>query len=135
MLEPLKNIAEHFRRRSILALISDLYEDPDDLLEALKPYRILGNDLVVFHVLDPAELEFPYADASRFEDLETGEELPIVPDAFADQYRKLMREHIEALRSKCSEARIDYVLLDTSKPLDDALFQYLGNRERLMRVR
>jgi len=135
ILDPLKTIAEHFRRRSIVALISDLYEDPDDLLEALKPYRILGNDLVVFHVLDPAELDFPYRDASRFEDLETGEELPIVPESFADEYRKLMREHIEALRSKCSEARIDYVMLDTSKPLDDALFQYLGNRERLMRVR
>ena len=135
MLEPLAKIAEHFRRRSILALISDFYENPDDLLEALKPYRILGNDLIVFHVLDPAELEFPYTEASRFEDLETGEEIPIVPDSLAEQYRRLMREHIEALRSKFAEARIDYVLLDTSKPLDDALFHYLGNRERLMRVR
>ena len=135
MLEPLAKIAEHFRRRSILALISDFYENPDDLLEALKPYRILGNDLIVFHVLDPAELEFPYTEASRFEDLETGEEIPIVPDSLAEQYRQLMREHIEALRSKFAEARIDYVLLDTSKPLDDALFHYLGNRERLMRVR
>ena len=135
MLEPLQKIAEHFRRRSIVALISDFYEDPDDLLEALKAYRILGNDLVVFHVLDPAELDFPYTQASRFEDLETGEEIPIVPDSLADQYRKLMREHIEALTTKFSEARIDYVLLNTSKPLDDALFHYLGNRERLMRVR
>jgi uncharacterized protein (DUF58 family) len=135
MIEPLQNIAEHFRRKSILALISDFYEDPDDLLEALKPYRILGNDLVVFHVLDPAELTFPYAEASRFEDLETGEEVPVIPESFADQYRKLMREHIEALTTRFSEARIDYVVLDTSKPLDDALFHYLGNRERLMRVR
>jgi hypothetical protein len=128
-------VAEHFRRKSILALISDFYEDPDELLEALKPYRVLGNDLVVFHVLDPAEIEFPYTEASRFEDLETGEEVPVVPDAFADQYRKLMREHIDTLTAKFSEARIDYVLLNTSKPLDDALFHYLGNRERLMRVR
>ncbi len=112
MLEPLQKMAEHFRRKSILALISDFYEDPDDLLEALKPYRILGNDLVVFHVLDPAELDFPYTEASRFEDLETGEEVPVVPDSFADQYRKLMREHIEALTTKFSEARIDYVLLE-----------------------
>ena len=58
-----------------------------------------------------------------------------MPESFAEQYRKLMHEHIEAIRAKCSEARIDYVLMNTSKPLDDALFQYLGNRERLMRVR
>jgi uncharacterized protein (DUF58 family) len=135
MLVPLQKVAEHFRRKSILAIISDFYEDPDDVLEALKPYRILGNDLVVFHVLDPAEIEFPYSEASRFEDLETGEEVPVVPESFADQYRKLMREHIDALTTKFSEARIDYVTLDTSKPLDDALFHYLGNRERLMRVR
>jgi uncharacterized protein (DUF58 family) len=135
MIEPLQKMAEHFRRKSIIALISDFYEDPDDLLEAMKPYRILGNDLVVFHVLDAAELDFPYSEASRFEDLETGEEVPVVPESFAEQYRKLMQEHIEAIRGKCSEARIDYVLLNTSKPLDDALFQYLGNRERLMRVR
>jgi len=135
MLEPLQKIAEHFRRRSIVALVSDFYEDPDDLLEALKAYRILGNDLVVFHVLDPAEIDFPYTEASRFEDLETGEEIPVVPDSLAAQYRKLMREHIDALTTKFSEARIDYVLLNTSRPLDDALFHYLGNRERLMRVR
>jgi len=105
------------------------------VLEALKPYAFLGNDLVVFHVLDPAEIEFPYDQPSRFLDLESGEEAPVVPEGFADQYRKMMQEHIEALRSKCSESRIDYMLLNTSKPLDEALFAYLGNRERLMRVR
>lgn len=135
IVEPLQRIAEHFKRRSILALISDLYEDPDDLLEALKPYRILGNDLIVFHVLDPAELDFPYTEASRFEDLESGEEMPIVPDSLAEQYRALMREHIETLTTKFSEARIDYVQLNTARPLDDALFHYLGNRERLVRIR
>jgi uncharacterized protein (DUF58 family) len=135
ILDPLGKVAEHFKRRSIVALISDFYEDPDDLLESLKPYRTLGNDLVVFHVLDPAEITFPYRDASRFEDLETGEDVPVVPESFAEQYRALMQEHISALRTKFSDARIDYVLLDTSKPLDDALFSYLGTRERLMRVR
>ena len=135
LLAMLSNIAEHFKRRSIVALISDLYENPEDILEALKPYAYLGNDLVVFHVLDPAEITFPYRDASRFMDLESGEEIPVVPEAFAEQYRKMIREHIESLRTKCSESRIDYVLLDTSKPLDEALFSYLGNRERLKRVR
>jgi uncharacterized protein (DUF58 family) len=131
----LNRMAEHFKRRSIVALISDLYESPDDLLDALKPYSFLGNDLVIFHVLDPAEIEFPYQDASRFRDLESGEEVPVVPEVFAEQYRKMMQEHIEAIRTKCAEARIDYVLINTAKPLDEALFSYLGNRERLMRVR
>jgi uncharacterized protein (DUF58 family) len=131
----LDRLAEHFKRRSIVVLISDLYENPSDLMEALKPYRALGNDLVVFHVLDPAEITFPYTDASRFQDLESGEEVPVVPEVFADQYRQMMREHIDALTTKCSESRIDYLQLQTSQPLDEALFLYLGNRERLMRVR
>jgi uncharacterized protein (DUF58 family) len=135
VLATLGKVAEHFKRRSIIALISDLYENPDDVLEAMKPYRYLGNDLVVFHVLDPAELDFPYKDASRFQDLESGEEIPVIPDSFADEYRQMMRAHIDALTTKFSEARIDYVQLNTSKPLDEALFAYLGNRERLMRVR
>jgi len=135
ILEPLARLAEHFKRRSIVALISDLYESPDAVLEALKPYKFLGNDVVVFHVLDPAEIDFPYTDPSRFEDLESGEEVPVVPESFADQYREMMRAHIDAFTTRCSEARIDYMLVNTSRPLDDALFTYLGNRERLMRVR
>jgi uncharacterized protein (DUF58 family) len=135
LLAMLSRAAEHFKRRSIVALMSDLYEDPDALMDALKPYRFLGNDLVVFHILDPAEIDFPYTDASRFQDLESGEEVPVVPEVFAKQYRKLVQEHIDAIRTKCSEARIDYVLLRTSQPLDEALFAYLGNRERLMRTR
>jgi len=135
LLANLTRLAEHFKRRSIVALMSDLYENPDDLLEALRPYRSLGNDLVIFHVLDPAEITFPYSDPSRFVDAESGEEVPVVPEVFAEQYREMIRTHIETLRSRCSDSRIDYVLLDTSKPLDEALFAYLGNRERLMRVR
>jgi hypothetical protein len=128
-------MAERFKRRSIVVLISDLYENPADLLDVLKPYSFGGNDVVVFHVLDPAEISFPYEEPSRFVDLESGDEMPVVPDRFAEQYRALVQEHIGALRSKCSEARIDYTLLDTSGALDEALFNYLGNRERLMRVR
>jgi len=135
LLQVLDKAAEHFKRRSIVVLISDLYENPSDLLEALKPYRFIGNDVIVCHVLDPAEIDFPYRDASRFQDLESGEELPIVPDAFAKQYRQMMQEHINALSTKCADVRIDYLQLTTSKPLDEALFNYLGNRERLMRIR
>jgi len=133
--EPIKKMAEHFRRRGILALVSDFYEEPDIILEAIKPLRFLGNDLMVFHVLDPAETDFGYDEASSFEDLESGEQLPIVPEALAAQYRSLVQEHIAALRSRFSEHRIDYTVLNTAEPLDQALFNYLSGRERLMRVR
>jgi uncharacterized protein (DUF58 family) len=135
LIAPITKMAEHFKRRSVLALISDFYEEPDVILEAIKPLRFLGNDLMVFHVLDPAEIEFKYDDASSFEDIESGEQIPVVPEALSAQYRALMQEHIDALTTKFSEHRIDYTMLNTSKPLDHALFSYLSMREKMMRVR
>jgi uncharacterized protein (DUF58 family) len=134
-LRALSDLAEHFKRRSILALISDFYEEPDAVLEAIKPLRFLGNDLIVFHVLDPAEIEFTYEDASAFEDLESGEQIPVVPEALTEQYRTLIREHTAALAAKFSEHRIDYTLLNTADPLDQALFSYLSSRAKLAHVR
>jgi len=132
---PMHKIAEHFGRRGILVLISDLYEEPDAVLESIGPLRFRGHDMIVFHLLDPAELNFEYADPSAFEDLESGEQIPVVPESLAEQYRALIREHSEALRSKFSELRIDYALLNTSTPLDQALFKYLSMREQLSRVK
>jgi len=132
---PLKDMSEHFKRRSILVLISDFYEDPQAIVEAVAPLRFRGHDMIVFHLLDPAEIEFNYDQASAFEDLESGEQIPIVPEALREQYRQLVREHSEALRSKFSELRIDYALLNTATPLDHALFSYLSMREQLSRVR
>jgi len=132
---PITKAAEYFKRRGFVALISDLYEDPDKIIDAVKPLNMLGNDLLIFHVLDKAELEFTYNDASRFRDMETNEELPIVPESFTKEYRKLMANHIEALRSHCAANRIDYSVVDTSKPLDEALFRYLATRQKMSRVR
>src|SRR5262249_6260622 len=125
----------HFKRRGILALISDFYEDPDAVLEAIKPLRFLGNDLIVFHVLDPAEIDFGYDEPSAFQDLESGEQIPVVPESLAGPYRALVREHVAALGARFSEHRIDYTLLNTGEPLDHALFSYLSSREKLMHVR
>jgi uncharacterized protein (DUF58 family) len=132
---PLYAMAEHFKRRGILVLLSDFYDEPDNILEAIKPLKFLGNDLIVFHVLDPAEIDFGYDDASSFEDLETGEQIPVVPQSLVKEYRQMIQAHILALTTKFSEHRIDYTLLNTAEPLDRALFSYLSSRERLMRVR
>ena len=132
---PLNKMAEHFKRRGILLLISDFYDEPDAILDALKPLRYLGNDLIVFHVLDPQEIDFEFDDASTFEDLESGEQIPVVPQSFRAEYRRLIQEHINRLSTMFSEQRIDYALCNTKQPLDHALFSYLSSREKLSRVR
>jgi uncharacterized protein (DUF58 family) len=132
---PLARVAEHFVRRGLLVLVSDLYEDPEVLARALGKLRFRGHDLIVFHLLDPAELQFTFDDPASFEDLETGEQIPIVPEALAEQYRALVRAHVDELTARCASLRIDYALFDTSMPLDHALARYLAAREALSRVR
>jgi uncharacterized protein (DUF58 family) len=132
---PLHKLAEHFGRRGVLVLISDFYEEPEAVLDAVSPLRFRGNDLIVFHVLDPTELDFGFGDAQPFEDLESGEQMPVVPEAFQEEYKSLVKAHTDALQKSFSGVRVDYTLLDTSKPLDHALFRYLNSRARTMKIR
>jgi uncharacterized protein (DUF58 family) len=132
---PIRKLAEHFGRRGIVVIISDFYEEPDEVLDAVSLIRYRGNDVILFHVLDPAEIDFSFADASSFEDLESGEQLPVVPDALREQYRAMIREHIAALTTKSAAQRVDYNLLNTAAPLDYALFNYMAIRDRLSRTR
>jgi len=132
---PLAKVAEVIRRRGIMVLISDFYEEPEAVLDAVKVLRYKGNDLIVFHVLDPAEIEFPFDEVANYQDLETGEAIPVIPEYLREQYRKLVAEHIDRLSRWLGDNRIDYTLFDTSTPLDYALFSYLSNRQRLSRVR
>src|SRR5439155_1351462 len=108
--QPFQKMAEHFGRRGMLVIISDLYDEPDAVLEAIAPLRFRGNDLIVFHVLDKAELEFGFEDASAFEDIESGEQMPVVPDAFRKEYQSLVRAHLDALQQRFSANRIDYTV-------------------------
>ena len=89
----------------------------------------------MFHVLDPAEVDFPYDDSTSFQDLETDRKIPVVPDKLREQYRELVQDHIKALTELCSQSRIDYVFLNTTVPLDHALFKYLAMRHKLTKVR
>jgi uncharacterized protein (DUF58 family) len=122
-------------RRGILVIISDLYEPVDQVLDAIKPLRYRGNDVIVFHVLDPAEIDFPFEEAGNFEDLETGERIPIVPQTQRAKYNELVLAHIAELGRLFSRDQIDYALFDTGTPLDYALFHYLSNRLRLLKSR
>lgn len=133
--EPLLKVAETLRRRSILVLISDLYEDPAIVVKSLSRLRHKGNDIIVFHVLDPAEMEFPFDEAAHFEDLESGERIPVVPETLREQYRLLLCNHLDTLSQRLVANSIDYCRFVTTKPLDYALFEYLSRRERMSRVR
>jgi len=135
MAAPLAQLADVLRRRGILVLVSDFYGDPDEILAAVEPLVACGHDVLVQHVLDPAELEFPFEDATAFEDMESGRQIPVIPGRLREAYRALVRAHVSALEDRLTGIGADYTLLDTSRPLDLALFRYLSARERRSRTR
>lgn len=126
----LDKLAALMHRRGVIVLISDLYESPERISAALQRLRFGGNDLIVFHLLDPLELEMNLDEPALMEDLETGERMEVSPEYAGPQYRKLMEDHIARIGQDCRSARIDYELVPTSRPLDFALFQYLSARQR-----
>ena len=132
---PLLKVSESQHRRSILLILSDLYEPAEKIRDALGPLRDAGHDVVVMHLLDPAELNFTFDAAGTFEDLESGERIPVVPGRLRTRYTELIRDHLAAVERLLGEGRVDYVMVDTSKPVDEVLFQYLLRRERMMTVR
>jgi uncharacterized protein (DUF58 family) len=132
---PLRKLAEDLRRRSILVLVSDLYEEPDDIASALGSLAAAGHDVIVFQVMDPAELDFPFDQASNFRDVESGDRMAVIPDELADEYRKLVLAHQAELSQLLTRSRIDYRACSTAQPLDYVLFDFLSARERLTRVR
>jgi uncharacterized protein (DUF58 family) len=131
----MRKLAESFRRRSLIGVISDFYLDPTAVLDAITRLRGKGNDIMLMHILDRAEIEFPFEGPTSFQDVESEDRLPVIPLLFRDKYKSLMAGHIAELRRVMGENRVDYEVFDTAKPLDDALFAFLSNRERLSRVR
>ena len=131
----LRRLAESYRRRGVLVVVSDLYAEPDAIVNALHALRGPGSEVVVMHLLDPAELDFPFEDPAAFQDMEGDDALPILPPAMRERYRALVGAHVATLRKRLGEAGMDYFLFDTRRPLDAALHEYLSVRERLARTR
>lgn len=129
--KPLHVLAEMLVKRGMVVVISDLLDDPDRVITGLKHVRFKGSDVVVFHVLDRAELTFPFDRATRFADLETEEEVVAVPAQVREEYLAGLRGLIDRYERELRVAGIDYQLLDTSQPLDFALMAYLSTRERM----
>jgi len=125
----LHETAERLGRRGVVVLVSDFYESPERLADAFRHLRFRGHDVIAFHVLDRAEVEFDFDDpVLLLEDSETAEQLPVLPDVVAGGYRARISAHIEALRQTTAANHVDYELVTTDSPLDFALFSFLSRR-------
>jgi uncharacterized protein (DUF58 family) len=128
--KPLHQLADSLNKRGMVVLISDLLDDPERVIRGLKHFRFRGTDVIVFHVLDPDELAFPFERATRFEDMETQDEVLAVPVVVRDHYLKAIGALIERYKRELGAAGIDYQLLTTDQPLELALLAYLSTRGR-----
>jgi uncharacterized protein (DUF58 family) len=128
----LHELAERIKRRGLVVLLSDLLDTSAEVLSGLQHFRHRHHEVIVFHVLDPDEIEFPYTDASTFVDLETGARLTTEPWEIASRYRRQLGEWRDAYARNCREQRVDYVPLDTRTPFDRALLAYLEKRATLL---
>ncbi len=126
--DTLHRLAERFKRRCLIILISDLYDEPDEIIRALHHFRHKHHEVILFHVFDRAEIEFPFKETARFVDLETGERLQIDPSYVRDEYRRQINDFIEFYRASCAECQIDYVMTHTSVAYDLMLSRYLSRR-------
>ena len=130
--KPLSDLVQAIRKRGLVVLISDLLDEPDRIIEGLKHFRYRGTDVVVFQVLDPDELSFPFERAARFRDLESDREVVAVPAAVRDAYKARLDAMVSNFRTVLGQNGIDYTLLDTSQPLELALLPYLQTRRRTL---
>ncbi len=127
---PLDRLATRLTRRGLVVLISDLLDEPSGVIEGLKHLRFRGCEVLVLHILDPAELTFPFEEAARFIDLETADEVLAVPAQVRAHYLSQLRRLLARYRRELTLAGIDYQLMDTAQPLDTALMAYLATRGR-----
>ncbi len=126
---PLEHFQALLHRRGLAIVISDFYEDPEVIVRTIEPLRFHGNDVVLFHILDPQELRQELKGPAILVDLETDREIEVIPEYTKTTYRTKIDSHIEQLRSRVQGAGMDYHLLLTNQPLDSALREYLSLRK------
>lgn len=127
----LHNVADRIKRRGLVIIISDLFDNPDEVIAALKHFRHKKNEVIVMHVLDPLERSFAFGSDAMFKDMETSEQLMTQPWQIQKAYQREMHTFLERYKKECRENYVDYVLMDTATPFDVALTQYLHKRERI----
>ncbi len=127
----LHEMADRIKKRGLVILISDLFDDFDAIIGGLKHFRYNKQEVIVFHILDRQELNFNFNTRTRFKDMETGELVTTEPWQIRNSYKDLMLEFQDKYRKQCRKRLIDYIPLFTDQDLDIALSQYLRKREKL----
>ncbi len=130
--KPLFELQQFLKRRGVTVVISDFFDSPTAIIKTVEPLRFRGNEVILFHLLDPGEIEPALGDAPLLLDMETGEALETSPDYAHTEYRPKMAAHIQELRTKAQAAGLDYFLLRTDRPLDGALREYFSVRQGRM---
>jgi uncharacterized protein (DUF58 family) len=127
--KPIEHLRQFLRRRGMVLMVSDFFGDPEEIVRTIEPLRFHGNEVVLFHVLDPQEVRPKLTEPTLLIDLETGEQMEVTPDYAKSEYRGKMDAHLEDLRTRARGAGLDYFLLQTDRPLDAMLREYLTLRQ------
>ena len=128
--KPLGDLAATLNKRSMVIFISDLLDDEERVISTLRNLRAMGNDVIVLHLLDNAELHFHFNESSEFIDMETSESYLANPNAIRAAYLDNLNAFLSDCKKKCQRSDIDYCLLNTSEPLDSALSTYMARRAK-----
>lgn len=129
--DALKQVAEKIKRRGLIIIISDFFDDVEKTLKSLKQFSHQKNEVIIFQILDPLERSFGFGKDAIFKDLETNEELTTQPFQIQKAYKQAMIEFTDRIKRECLNSNFDYNLLDTSTSFDKALFSYIQKRSKL----
>jgi uncharacterized protein (DUF58 family) len=126
-------LAERIAKRGLIVIISDLYDEPAEVMRALQHFCYKKHQLILFHVFDPAELDFPFRRITNFVDLESGQKLQVDPRLIRQSYKAELEAFIDRYRKECSDRSIEYVVTSTAQPYDLMLLNYLARRRRIVK--
>ena len=127
----LHEMAERIKKRGLVILISDLFDETENIIKGLKHFRHNKQEIIVFHIMDRKELDFNFTNRTKFKDMETDEQITTEPWKIRKIYQQSIRSYKDELRLRCREQKIDYVPLFTDQNLDLALNEFLKKRQRL----
>ena len=127
----LHSTAEVIKKRGLIILISDLFDNQEEVLSGLQHFRYKGHEVIVFHIMDPQEMKLDFSQRTRFRDMESGEEIITDPWHIQKDYQRDMERFCNNYKIQCRQNNIDYVQLSTDSPLDMALSEYLLKRKRM----